>query len=146
MRMFQKEFAHCRRRQVVPLNKPRTTPFDVETTYAEVVREKKNHARKYHGPDSQLYSAIYPLVCIMKVFGLAPYDFRGDEIVPSNACLLISFAVMALYCYIMHIVYIRFISFKRKKAFLNVVETTKVNCPFLRANSSTRMHVCTRLT
>ncbi|OAD60758.1 hypothetical protein WN48_04788 [Eufriesea mexicana] len=126
MRIFQEELVRCRRKQVFPLSKPRTTAFDVETTYAEVVRDKKNRAKKYHGPDSQLYSAIYPLFCIMKVFGLAPYDFRGDEIVPSKACLLFSFAFMVLYCHIMYRVYIRFISVKRKKAFLNVVETTKV--------------------
>ncbi|KOC65980.1 hypothetical protein WH47_12779 [Habropoda laboriosa] len=131
MGLFQNEFPRFPKNYPLPLSKIRVKPFDVETTLAEVKLERKNRAKKYHGPDSPLYSAIYPSVCIMKVFGLAPYDFTGDEMTPSNLCLVFSFAFMCIYCYIVYIVYLKFTSLKRQKQMLNVVETTKVIVNFL---------------
>ncbi|CAK9812875.1 hypothetical protein ANTQUA_LOCUS7436 [Anthophora quadrimaculata] len=131
MGLFQNEFPRLPRNYHLPLSKIQVKPFDVETTLAEVKQERKNRARKYRGPDSPLYSAIYPLVCIMKVFGLAPYDFTGDEMAPMNFCLVISFAFIFIYCYILYIVYLRFTSLKRQKQMLHVVETTKIIVNFM---------------
>ena len=126
MKSIRKELARYPAKRVLPLTKPRLKPFDGETTFAEVTLARKEHTRKYHGPDSLLYSAIYPVVCVMKVFGLAPYDFTGDEITPSNACLIFSFVFIGIYCHIIYIVYKRFLNVRRDKAILSVVETTKV--------------------
>ncbi|XP_031775904.1 putative gustatory receptor 2a [Apis florea] len=131
MKSIRKELARYPGKKVLPLTEPRLKPFDVEATFAEVALARKEHTRKYHGPDSLLYSAIYPVVCIMKVFGLAPYDFTGDEITPSNACLLFSFAFIGVYCHIIYIVYKRFLGIRRDKAILSVVETTKVTVNYL---------------
>ena len=124
LKFIRKELTHYQRKVVVP--KTRAKPFDVETTLEEVTRAKKARVKKFHGPDSLLYSAIYPVVFTMKVFGLAPYDFTGDQLTPSNCCLLFTFAFMAIYCHIIYIVYLRFLSLQRNKAILTVVETTKV--------------------
>lgn len=127
MNIFEKEFAHHPRRDVCPRSIIRVKPIDEETTSAEVTDEIiKKTGKKYRGPESALYTAIYPSVCITRVFGLAPYDFTDDQMVPSNICLLFSFAFMSIYCYIMYIVYLRFTTLKREKPVFGVVETTKV--------------------
>lgn len=141
MKSIQKELARYPAKRVLPLTKPRLKPFDVETTFAEVTLARKEHTRKYHGPDSLLYSAIYPVVCVMKVFGLAPYDFTGDEITPSNACLIFSFVFIGIYCHIIYIVYKRFLNVRRDKAILSVVETTKVIPTVLRDLIMARVRV-----
>ncbi|KAK1117371.1 hypothetical protein K0M31_016743 [Melipona bicolor] len=126
LKFIQKELMHYHRKAIVPLSKTRVKPFDVETMLEEVTRARKTEVKKFHGPDSLLYSAIYPIVFTMKVFGLSPYDFIGDQLTPSNCCLLFTFAFMAIYCHIMYIVYLRFVSLHRNKAILTVVETTKI--------------------
>ncbi|XP_054007391.1 uncharacterized protein LOC128891697 isoform X4 [Hylaeus anthracinus] len=119
------------RKDLVRNIKARVKPFDVETTFVELNAEKKNRGKKYRGPDSPLYSAIYPLVCIMKVFGLAPYDFAGDRMTVSNICLVLSLAFLVLYSYIIYMVYLRFIDTKRDKSIVAVVETVKVIVNYL---------------
>nr|XP_012152351.1 PREDICTED: putative gustatory receptor 28a isoform X2 [Megachile rotundata] len=84
MNIFEKEFAHHPRREVYSRSIIRVKPFDAESTSAKVTDEKKNAKKKYHGPESPLYTAIYPSVCITKVFGLAPYDFTDDQMVIVN--------------------------------------------------------------
>ncbi|XP_003490866.3 uncharacterized protein LOC100746938 [Bombus impatiens] len=130
-KLMEKELPRYPRKEVLPLSKTRVKPFDVESTLAEVTEARKCHARKYHGPDSVLYSAIYPIVSIMKALGLAPYDFTGDQLVPSNFYLLFSFVCMAIYSYCIRNVCIRFLAVKREKMILNVVETAKVLVNYL---------------
>ncbi|XP_003708225.2 uncharacterized protein LOC100881072 [Megachile rotundata] len=131
MNIFEKEFAHHPRREVYSRSIIRVKPFDAESTSAKVTDEKKNAKKKYHGPESPLYTAIYPSVCITKVFGLAPYDFTDDQTVPSNICLIFSFTFMTIYCYIIYVVYLRFTTLKREKLVFGVVETTKVIVNYL---------------
>ncbi|XP_076626267.1 uncharacterized protein LOC143344269 [Colletes latitarsis] len=132
MGLFQRDFAeHYSRQDALPKARIRVKPFDVETTFAELAAEKKYHPSKYHGPDSQLHSAVYPAVCIMKVFGLAPYDFTGNQIVPSNVCLVFSLAFLVLYSYIIYMVFMRFIVTKREKSIVAAVETAKVIVNYL---------------
>ncbi|KAK9310687.1 hypothetical protein QLX08_000017 [Tetragonisca angustula] len=142
LKFIRKELTHYQRKVVVP--KTRAKPFDVETTLEEVTRAKKARVKKFHGPDSLLYSAIYPVVFTMKVFGLAPYDFTGDQLTPSNCCLLFTFAFMAIYCHIIYIVYLRFLSLQRNKAILTVVETTKVTVNYLVAMYDLVLTIFTR--
>lgn len=134
MELLQRDPRHNIRKDVVSKTKIDVKPFDVETTFAEVTARKKSHVKNYRGPDSPLYSAVYPVVCIMKVFGLAPYDFAGDRMTPSNACIVFSLAFLVIYSYIMYIVYLQFINTTREKSILGVVETTKV-----RESSSTEI-------
>ncbi|XP_015435782.1 PREDICTED: gustatory receptor 68a-like [Dufourea novaeangliae] len=101
-------------------------PFDVDIVYAELTALAKSRVKNYHGPDSALYSAIYPLVCVTRLFGLAPYDFTADRMTVSNVYLVFSLAFLAIYSYIMYIVFLRLVSLKRAKSILSVVETTKV--------------------
>lgn len=129
-KLVGKELTRYPRREVLPSSKIRVKPFDVESTLAEVTEARKCHARKYHGPDSLLYSAIYPIVSIMKVLGLAPYDFTGDQLVPSNCYLLFSVVFMGTYSYIIRNVCARFLAVQREKVILNVVETAKVIATF----------------
>ncbi|XP_076233382.1 putative gustatory receptor 28a [Calliopsis andreniformis] len=119
------------RKSVLPKTENYMKPFDVETTFAEVTLEKKNRAKKYRGPDSPLYSAIYPIACITKVFGLSPYDFTGDRMTPSNIFLIFSYVFLILYTYIMYTVFSRFVNMKRQKQIRSVVETTKVTVNYL---------------
>lgn len=125
-KLMEKELPRYPRKEVLPLSKTRVKPFDVESTLSDVTEARKCRARKYHGPDSLLYSAIYPIVSIMKALGLAPYDFTGDQLVPSNFYLLFSFVCMGTYSYCIRNVCIRFLAVKREKMILNVVETAKV--------------------
>ncbi|XP_076280700.1 uncharacterized protein LOC143209214 [Lasioglossum baleicum] len=106
-------------------------PFDVDIVYAEMIAKTKNREIEYRGPYSPLYSAVYPVVCVSRVFGLAPYDFKGDRMTPSNIYLVFSFAFMLIYSYIMYIVFLRFISIKRGKSVLEAIETTKVIVNYL---------------
>lgn len=127
MDLPQRSFRDSQRKdKVLRKIEDRAKPFDVETTFAEVSLQRKKQTKKYRGPDSLLYAAIYPVACIMKLFGVAPYDFTGDQMTPSNASLVFCFSFLALYSYIMYIVFLRFISLKRDKPILAVVETTKV--------------------
>ncbi|XP_060811963.1 uncharacterized protein LOC132905054 [Bombus pascuorum] len=130
-KLLEKELTRYPRKEVAPLSKTRVKPFDVESTLAEVTEARKCQARKYHGPDSLLYSAIYPIVFIMKVLGLAPYDFTGDQLVPSNCYLLFSFVCMAIYSYTIHNVCVRFLAVQREKVILNVFETAKIMMNYL---------------
>ena len=126
LEFIQKELMDYQRKVVVPFSKARVKPFDVETILEEVTRARKTKVKKFRGPDSLLYSAIYPIVFAMKVFGLAPYDFMGDQLTSSNCCLLFTFAFMTIYSHIIYIVYLRFLSLQRNNTILSVVETTKV--------------------
>ncbi|XP_053987738.1 uncharacterized protein LOC128881074 isoform X3 [Hylaeus volcanicus] len=66
------------RKDLVRNTKARVKPFDVETTFVELNAEKKNRGKKYRGPDSPLYSAIYPLVIanyLVAVYELASTVF-----------------------------------------------------------------------
>ncbi|XP_017880705.1 uncharacterized protein LOC108625315 [Ceratina calcarata] len=128
MSVFKKELASYPRTGF-PL-KVQVKPFDVETTYTELTQKKAENRTKYHGPDSPLYAAIYPLVFITRLLGLAPYDFTADRMTPSDVLLAFSFACIIIYCYIMYLVYMRFSSIAKVRSLLRVVEIAKVAVNF----------------
>ncbi|XP_076755950.1 putative gustatory receptor 2a [Xylocopa sonorina] len=132
MSFLREESTKYRGKRAFPSSKAQVTPFDVETTFTELTeaRKKRKLARRYRGTDSPLYSAVFPLVCIMKIIGLAPYDFTADEMTPSNACLAFSFAFVGIYSYIIYMVYMRFTVVKRSSVILSTVENTKVAVNF----------------
>ncbi|CAL7947956.1 unnamed protein product [Xylocopa violacea] len=130
MSFLPEESTNNRGKRVFPSSKMQVMPFDVETMFAELTEAKKRQARKYRGADSPLYSAVFPLVCVMKILGLAPYDFTKDEMTPSNAGLAFSFAFIGIYSYIIYIVYLRFTIVKRSSVILSAVENTKVAVNF----------------
>ncbi|XP_029666254.1 uncharacterized protein LOC115237395 [Formica exsecta] len=99
-------------------------PFDVETVF---VQAKKKQAKKLRGPDSPFYMAIWPMVYVMRVFGLAPYDFSQDRLVPSNIYLIFSVTAATLYTYIFYTVVRRSFAAERDdNALLGGTENAKV--------------------
>lgn len=100
-------------------------PFNVETVW---VQAKKKQTKKLRGPDSPLYMSIWPMVYVVRVFGLAPYEFSQDRLVPSNIYLIFSVIVGTLYSYIFYTVAARIIGIKRREgAVLGETEATKVS-------------------
>ncbi|XP_033327325.2 uncharacterized protein LOC117220945 [Megalopta genalis] len=130
-RMQQHPVGQVRRKEVRPKSGTPPKAFDVDNVYAEMTVRTKNREIEYRGPYSPLYSAIYPVVCVTRVFGLAPYDFVADRMTTSVSYLLFSLVFLVVYSYIMYIVFLRFISLKREKSILSVVETTKVIVNYL---------------
>lgn len=105
-----------------------TQPFDVDTVF---VKAKKKQTKKLRGPDSPLYMSIWPMVYVVRVFGLAPYDFSQDRLVPSNVYLIFSATVVILYTYIFYVVAHRSLNLKRTEGpVLGGTENTKVNSIF----------------
>ncbi|XP_025270150.1 uncharacterized protein LOC105258691 isoform X2 [Camponotus floridanus] len=102
----------------------RARPFDVETVF---VQAKKRQKKKPRGPDSPFYKSIWPMICVLRVFGLAPYDFSQDRLIPSNIYLIFTAIAATLYTYIYYVVARRTIGIKRDdSALLGGTEDTKV--------------------
>lgn len=133
---LQRDCDQITRKKVVrPKSDMDRKPLAADVVYAEMAARAKRREISCRGPYSPLYSTIYPVVCITRVFGLAPYDFTGDRMTTSRIFLIFSFAFLLVYSYIMYIVFLRFISMTRNKPILNVVETTKV-CVCARAHAT----------
>ncbi|XP_050455386.1 uncharacterized protein LOC126853579 [Cataglyphis hispanica] len=79
----------------------RARPFNMETVFAQ---KKRKQTKKLRGPDSPLYVSIWPMVYVVRVFGLAPYDFLQDRLVPSNTYLIFSATAAILYTCIFYMV------------------------------------------
>ncbi|KAL6439781.1 hypothetical protein ACFW04_004071 [Cataglyphis niger] len=103
----------------------RAHPFDVETVF---VQAKKQQAKKLRGPDSPFFMSIWPMFYIMRVFGLTPYDFSQDRLVPSNIYLIFSAIAATLYTYIFYVVIRRSFAIERDEhnGAVEATENTKV--------------------
>lgn len=99
-------------------------PFDVETAFAKV---KKKRVKKLRGLDSPLYKVIWPMIYVVRVFGLAPYNLSQDRLVPSNINLIFTAIAAILYSYILYEVFNRLINVKREIWTIGGVENTKVS-------------------
>lgn len=103
----------------------RARPFDVETVF---VQAKKRQMKKPRGPNSPFYMSIWPMFCVLRVFGLAPYDFSQDRLIPSNLYLIFTAIAATLYTYIFSVVAQSTIGKKRDDSvILGGTEDTKVS-------------------
>ncbi|KAL6434695.1 hypothetical protein ACFW04_006199 [Cataglyphis niger] len=94
-------------------------PFNMETVFAQI---KKKQTKKLRGPNSPLYMSIWPMMFVVRVFGLAPYDFLQDRLVPSNTYLIFSATAVTLYTYIFYITIQKFIADK----LLKIIDKTEI--------------------
>lgn len=85
---------------------------------------------KFRGEDSQLFQAISPAFYIIRVFGLGPYHFSGERLVPSNVHLIFSLIGLLFNSYVTIVVLIRF-SIKGNQPILGVTEQVKVKFIFI---------------
>jgi len=86
-------------------------PFDVETIFAKA--KKKKHVKKLRDSDSLLYKATWPMIYVVRVFGLAPYSFSRNRLVLSNVNLIFTAVAATLYSYILYEVFNGIINIKR---------------------------------
>lgn len=102
--------------------------FDVETVFSKARSgiTKRKQIKKLRGPDSPLYTSICPLVYIIRVFGLAPYEFSQNDLRPSNAYLIFSLFTLSFYSLIAYVVYMRFNGVVRDRPILGSTENAKV--------------------
>lgn len=95
-----------------PLTMELQVPVDVETIFAKV---KKKHVKKaLRGSESLLYKATWPMIYIVRVFGLAPYSFSRNRFVLSNVNLIFTTIAAILYSYILYDVFNRMLNGKRE--------------------------------
>ncbi|CAD6216431.1 GSCOCT00004589001.3-RA-CDS, partial [Cotesia congregata] len=64
---------------------------------SHIRRAKEN---EYRGSNSPLYKSICPLIYAIRVFGLAPYEFEDNKLVPSNSYLSFTFFWFCVYTYV----------------------------------------------
>ncbi|XP_057325419.1 uncharacterized protein LOC130667674 [Microplitis mediator] len=76
--------------------------------------------KQFLGPNSPLYTSVCPLVYIIRGFGLAPYEFEDNQLVPCDSYMIISFFWLFMYTYIISGFIIEFIDSEknRKKVLL----------------------------
>ena len=86
---------------------------------------EKHEVVQFRGEDSPLFQAIAPAFYIIRVFGLGPYHFSKDRLVPSNFHLIFSFLALIINTYIVITVLIRF-SIKGNQPILGITEQAKV--------------------
>ncbi|THK33053.1 uncharacterized protein LOC107038839 [Diachasma alloeum] len=79
----------------------------------------------YRGPESPLYSAVCPFVYVFRIFGVAPYEFADDILVPSCRNAIFSFIWLGLYCWIIYEVLASFYHVDRGSPLLGHTETVK---------------------
>ncbi|XP_063972643.1 uncharacterized protein LOC135160245 [Diachasmimorpha longicaudata] len=84
----------------------------------------------YRGPESPLYTAVCPFVYVFRIFGLAPYEFADDILVPSCFNAIFSFMGMVLYCWIIYGVLASFYHVDRGSPVLGHTETVKTTFNF----------------
>ncbi|XP_012286416.1 uncharacterized protein LOC105702979 [Orussus abietinus] len=112
----------------------RRNVFNVEPTLrksavsvdTDFISERKRHVEKIRGPESALYSAVCPIVYALRIFGLAPYRFSKDQLVPSRFNLIFAFVFMGIYSYIIYGILIQFLNVERGSPVLGHIETIKV--------------------
>ena len=90
------------------------------------VNKKVIQVMKVRGADSPLYTAICPVVYVIRVFGLAPYEFDNDILVSSSFNSIYSYLCMGVYTYIIYTVLKRFTSIEQEQPLLGHTETGKV--------------------
>ncbi|XP_043476885.1 uncharacterized protein LOC122507938 [Leptopilina heterotoma] len=98
---------------------------------------------KFRGEDSQLFQAISPAFYIIRVFGLGPYYFSGDRLVPSNVHLIFSLIGLLFNSYVTIVVLIRF-SIKGNQPILGVTEQVKVILNYGTSIVNILVAMCTR--
>ncbi|XP_034945584.1 gustatory receptor 68a-like [Chelonus insularis] len=62
-------------------------------------KKMRINSRKGRGPESILYKSTWPLICVIRILGLAPYEFKGEELVPSNKYMIFSFLWLIVFTY-----------------------------------------------
>lgn len=62
--------------------------------YAYARRAKK---KKVRGPESTLYTNTCPGFYVLRVFGLAPFEFDEDQLVPSDSYMLYAIVWILIY-------------------------------------------------
>lgn len=117
--------------------------FDVEAAFTTA---KKRQTTKFRGPDSPLYTAICPAVYIIRFFGLAPYEFSKDRLVPSNVYLIFSCSFLLLYSYVTYSVCNRFRSLTRDTELLKGTEYVKIVFNYFTTIYDIFTVMCTRQT
>ncbi|KAL6427847.1 hypothetical protein ACFW04_008351 [Cataglyphis niger] len=88
--------------------------------------KKKQVKKKLRGPDSPLYTSIWPMIYAVRVFGLAPYDFSQDRPVPSNMYLIFTAIAATLYTHLFYVVMKKFFALDRDDKVLEATEDAKV--------------------
>lgn len=104
-------------------NRPRIYP---NASKALPSVKKMIDTKKVKGPDSQLYTSICPIVYVIRVFGLAPYEFHNDMLVPSSVNSIFSYACAFVYSYIIYNTLVRFMALEPDKPLVGYTETGKV--------------------
>ncbi|XP_050458974.1 uncharacterized protein LOC126855398 isoform X2 [Cataglyphis hispanica] len=99
--------------------------FDVKTDVSSQTK-KKQAKKKLRGPDSPLYTSIWPMIYAVRVFGLAPYDFSQDHPVPSNMYLIFTAIAATLYTHLFYVVMKKFFALDRDDKVLEATEDAKV--------------------
>ncbi|XP_024938529.1 uncharacterized protein LOC107266197 isoform X2 [Cephus cinctus] len=103
--------------------------FDVETSSGKILTipaVRKCQMRKIKGCDSALYSAVRPVVYIVRVFGLAPYEFVEDRLTPSTVYLIWSLFNFIFYTWVLIVFINRFQGDESLKPLLGYTEFVKV--------------------
>ncbi|XP_011312593.1 putative gustatory receptor 28b [Fopius arisanus] len=83
------------------------------------------------GSESRLYTAVCPFVYIFRIFGVAPYEFADDTLVPSCGNAIFSFVWIFGYSYIIYGVLTGFYHVDRGSLLLGHTETVKTVFNFL---------------
>lgn len=83
--------------------------------------------KQFLGPNSPLYTSVCPLVYAIRAFGLAPYEFEDNQLVPCDTYMIISLFWIFMYTYIVSGFIIEFIdSEKKRKKVLLYAEQARV--------------------
>ncbi|XP_012228434.1 gustatory receptor 68a-like [Linepithema humile] len=98
-------------------------PFNVETM---LFKARRRQVKKLRGANSPLYTSIWPMVHVVRMFGFAPYDFSQDRLVPSNGYLIFSAIAASLYSYAIYVIIEKFMNIERETEVLEGTENTKV--------------------
>ena len=85
----------------------------------------KKEVTQFRGAESPLFEAISPAFYIIRTFGLGPYHFLNDRLVPSNIHLIFCFLAFTFNSYIAISVLFRF-TIKSNTAVLSITERAKV--------------------
>lgn len=91
-----------------------------------VLSRKTIDTKKVRGPESPLWTAICPVVYFIRVFGLAPYEFHNDTLVPSRIYCIFAYVCLIVYAYLMYTVMARFTR-NEEQPLLGQTETIKVS-------------------
>lgn len=98
----------------------------IRGTKKSLADRKTIDVRKIKGPEAPLYTAVCPVVYVIRVFGLAPYEFHKDFLVPSSINSMYALLCLTTYTYIIYTVLMSFVGKKREKPLLGLTEAAKV--------------------